>query len=211
MLLSGRLPSSSLLVAATPRFKETAEHRNARRDRQVARGLVAAANLGYPVDLEVLSEAHSKLASHHGTSPMACPPCGMQLFDAWGHPVTQPGWVQKGKGKGKKGSGKGTHPGKGAGQAGPLSTVVCTHCGKNGHTVDVCRSKAREAKACTYCQSLGLAGLGHLEAECRKRKPPPVLAPGAVSRATLRRSASRKSMSASSAARRGTQQLPAGT
>ena len=52
------------------------------------------------------------------------------------------------------------------GPRGPGSTWdPCTHCGKLGHTEDVCRSKARALKVCSHC-----GFQGHLEAECRKKK-----------------------------------------
>ena len=55
-------------MAALAPVQEPAWHRNARRDRQRARGLVLAAGLGFAVPTSVVNSATAALSRHHGSA-----------------------------------------------------------------------------------------------------------------------------------------------
>ena len=74
-------------VGAIAPVKEPAWHRNDRRKRRVARGLVSAADIGLAVPAAVVDSARGLLLGHHGSANMVrstiaqnawkCPVCSM--------------------------------------------------------------------------------------------------------------------------------------
>ena len=169
-LLAGVSPSIYGLLAAyfdtTPRSKETSSHRNGRRDRQSARGVVAAVGLGFAVPQPILDQSQALLRDHHGTGAdtMQCSPCG-PLFDQNGNQVYFQPNSSKGDGRVRRTKGKGK--GKQSSPYGAWSNGPPGGKGQGQHWTGGA-PPAPGTKVCTYCQSVGFPGLGHLEPECRR-------------------------------------------
>ena len=128
-------------VAAIPirGCKEPSWHRNERKERQWARGLIAASKIGIAIPKHYLEQAHSILAHHHATDPHMMQTWLEQQFRDFmaatgkGDHAADGGKAKgNGKGKGKqgtKGASKGGQAGKGWGDAGK----TCFRCGSLNH------------------------------------------------------------------------------
>ena len=166
-----------MILAAIPTrgCKEPSWHRNLRKERQRARGLIAASKIGIQIPPHIIEQALQVLAPHHATDPHRIQSWTLDqkihnlqsqisdLCSAHGKGGYAAGGSKaKGKGKGYKGTkggSKGAKAGKGWGHAG----VACYRCGDLDHAPHLCPILHLGA-VCKKC-SKG----GHTEQMCKDK------------------------------------------